>query len=159
MRGAPALAVALLVVLLPLGPAAAHEVLHTVERGRAVAVKAYFADGEEMAYVQYEVYSPADPKIPYQKGRTDRRGYLAFVPDAPGKWRVRIVDDTGHGLDTAIDATPPGASAPGRSQEPASGDAVSSTVAFALRPLGGLAVIGLLFGALYMAYRRRKAGP
>ena len=71
-------------------PALAHETLHEVERGKAIAVKAYFADGEVLAYTAYEVYSPADPKIPYQKGRTDRSGWLAFVPDAPGKWRVKV---------------------------------------------------------------------
>ena len=61
--------------------------------------RAYFADGEVLAYVQAEVFSPADAKIPYQKGRTDRNGWLAFVPDVPGKWRVKIIDATGHGLD------------------------------------------------------------
>ena len=63
---------------------AAHEVLHQVEWNRAVALRAYFADGEVLAYAQYEVYSPADPKIPHQKGRTDRDGWLAFVPDGAG---------------------------------------------------------------------------
>jgi nickel transport protein len=145
-------------LLLPLA-AAAHEVLHTIERGSAVAVKASFADGEDTAYVQYEVFSPADPKIPFQKGRTDRRGYLAFVPDSPGKWRVRIVDDTGHGLDTEIDADPPAAPAAGKSAERSSAGELVSGAAFVLRPLVGLMVIGLVFGALYWAYRRRRTGP
>ena len=80
-----------------------------VEQGRAVAVKVYFADGEALAYCQYEVFSPADPKIPYQKGRTDRNGYLAFVPDAAGRWRVKVVDSTGHGFDTEVDVASSGA--------------------------------------------------
>lgn len=128
-------------------PALAHETLHEIARDRAIAVKASFADGEVLAYTPYEVYSPADPKVPHQKGRTDRGGWLAFVPDAPGKWRVRVLEPTGHGLDLEIDA---GAPAPGAGQAP-------SGAAFVLRPLGGLAVIGAVFAALYLAYRRK--GP
>jgi nickel transport protein len=131
-----------------------HEVLHEIDRGRAVAVKAFFADGEVLAYEQYEIYSPADPKIPYQKGRTDRSGWLSFVPDSPGKWRVKVIDDTGHGLDLEVDAvasaaaTPsPGAATP------------ASTAAFVLRPLVGLAVIIAVFGLLFAAYRHKGTHP
>ncbi|HET9552215.1 MAG TPA: hypothetical protein VFP50_04550 [Anaeromyxobacteraceae bacterium] len=130
-------------------PASAHETLHEIARGKAVAVRAYFADGEVLAYAAYEVYAPADPKIPYQKGRTDRSGWLAFVPDAPGAWRVKVIDDTGHGLDLLVDAA--GAAAPDAG--PASG------AAFVLRPLVGIAVIGAVFGALWLAYRRKGAAP
>jgi nickel transport protein len=131
--------------------ASAHEVLHSVERGKAVAVKAYFADGEVLAYTQYEIYSPADPKIPMQKGRTDRNGYLAFVPDTAGKWRVKIVDDTGHGLDTQIDVGAAGQGGPGREQ----GGSALPTAAFVLRPIVGLAVIGAVFVALVLLRRRK----
>lgn len=135
-------------LLLAAGPALAHETLYEVSRGNAVSVKAYFADGEVLAYTAYEVYSPADPKIPYQKGRTDRSGWLAFVPDAPGKWRVRIIDQTGHGLDVELDAA--AAAAPSEPQA-----AAPSRLAFVLRPLLGLAVIGAIFAALFFAYRKK----
>lgn len=132
--------------------ASAHEVLHTVERGRAVAVHAYFPDGEDLAYCAFEVFSPADPKVPHQKGRTDRKGWLAFVPDAPGAWRVKVVDATGHGLELELKvdavAAPPGASAP-----------AASTAAFVLRPLVGLLAIGAVFAALFLIYRRKESGP
>ncbi len=141
----PGLAAAL--VLLPV-VAGAHEVLHDVERGRAIAVRAYFADGEVLAYTQYEVYSPADPKIPYQKGRTDRSGYVAFVPDAAGKWRVKVIDNTGHGLDVEVEA------GPGSPAAAPSGGGPSST-AFALRPVIGIAVILAVFAALAAFYRRQ----
>jgi len=133
-------------------PALAHETLHEVARGKAIAVKAYFVDGEVLAYTAYEVYSPADPKIPYQKGRTDRGGWLAFVPDAPGPWRVKVIDETGHGLDLQVDAE-----APGAAQAPAAG--AVSTAAFVLRPLLGLAAIGAVFAALYLAHRRKGTTP
>jgi nickel transport protein len=132
--------------------ARAHEVLHEVDRGRAVAVRAYFADGEVLAYAQYEIYSPADPRIPYQKGRTDRSGWLAFVPDVPGAWRVKVVDGTGHGLDLQVDAGPAAdaAASASRSSAPAS-------AAFVLRPLVGVAAIAAVFALLFAVYRRKGA--
>jgi nickel transport protein len=145
-------ALAAALALLPLA-ASAHEVLHTVERGKAVAMKVYFADGETLAYTQYEIFSPADPKIPMQKGRTDRNGYLAFVPDTAGKWRVKVVDDGGHGLDTQVDVGAPGESGSGREQ----GSSALSTAAFVLRPIAGLAVIGAVFVAIVVLRRRKGA--
>jgi nickel transport protein len=132
--------------------ARAHEVLHTVERGRAVAVKAYFADGEVLAYREYQIFSPADPRIPYQKGRTDRSGYIAFMPDVPGAWRIVVTDDTGHGLDTKVEVAAIGA-APSEGK----GAAVSSW-AFALRPIIGAAVILAIFVVLLFAYRKMGSG-
>lgn len=146
-------AVALLAaVAAVLAPAAAygHEVLHEIDRSRAVAVKAYFADGEVLAYAQYEVYSPADAKVPHQKGRTDRSGWLSFVPDVAGKWRVKVVDNTGHGLDLEVDAAPASIATTAPSTA-----APASPAAFVLRPLVGVAVIAALFGVLFAIYRRK----
>lgn len=154
MTRAAGLAAAAALPLLVAAPALAHEILHEVQRGMAIAVKAYFVDGEVLAYTTYEVYSPADPKIPYQKGRTDRSGWLAFVPDAPGKWRVKVIDDTGHGLDVEVDAS---AGAP--TAAPAPGAAAVSSAAFILRPLLGLLAIGSVFAALFFTYRRRGKTP
>lgn len=142
-------------VALAAAPAAAHETLHEVQRGKAIAVKGYFADGEVLAYAAYEVYSPADPRIPHQKGRTDRSGWVAFVPDVPGKWRVRVIDGTGHGLDVEVDAEAPRGAPAGES--PSAG--ATSPVAFVLRPLLGLAVIGIVFAALVLVHRRKGAKP
>jgi nickel transport protein len=135
-----------------LGPAAAlaHEVLHEIERSRAVAVRAHFADGEALAYAAYEIYSPNDPNIPYQKGRTDRSGWLSFVPDVPGTWRVKVSDAAGHGLELEVDAT-----ASAATQPPGGHRAPDSEVAFVLRPLAGLAVIAAVFGVLFTVYRRK----
>jgi len=147
-------ALAIFAALLSPMVATAHEVLHTVERGRAVAVKAYFADGEVLAYTQYEVFSPADTKIPHQKGRTDRNGYLAFVPDAKGVWRVKVVDSTGHGLELTVDAAEAAAGATG-----SAGSQAVSTAAFVLRPLVALAAIGAIFAALVLLRRRKGRSP
>lgn len=149
-RGARALAA--IAAVLAATPASAHEVLHQVERGRAVAVRAYESDGEALAHRAYQVYSPADPEQPHQEGRTDRRGWLAFVPDVAGKWRVKVLDETGHGLDLKIDAAP-GAPAG------APADGAPSPAAFALRPLLGLLAIAAVFAALLAFYRRKRSGP
>jgi nickel transport protein len=130
-------------------PAFAHEVLHSVERGRAIAVKAYFADGEPLAYTEYVVFSPKDPKIPYQKGRTDRVGYLAFVPDSPGNWHVKVSTTDGHGVELDVPAE--------AADKKAAGAGGIASWAFVVRPLVGVALIAGLFVALGRLYRRRKS--
>lgn len=143
---------ALTLTLLVLAPAAwAHETLHEVVQGKAVAVKAYFVDGEALAYTPCEVFSPTDSKIPWQKGRTDRDGYVTFLPSVPGAWRVRVTDDTGHGLDVTVDVPAEGRAAPA-----ANGGEAVGTLAFVLRPLVGLALVALVFAGLTRAYRRRE---
>jgi nickel transport protein len=149
---AVALATLLATVLAPAREARAHEVLHDVDRGRAVAVRTYYADGEALAYAAYEVFSPADPRVPHQKGRTDRAGWLAFVPDAPGAWRVKVVDGSGHGVDAAIEIAASGATGSG-----ARPSAVSAW--FVLRPLVGVALIAAIFAALFVLSRRRRGSP
>jgi nickel transport protein len=129
----------------------AHEVTHQVDRSRAVAVRVTYADGAPLAYAECEVFSPGDRRIPHQKGRTDRDGWVAFVPSAPGGWRVRVVDGTGHGLDVVVDAT--AALAPAS----ATAGAPQSTAAFLLRRIAAMAAIVSLFAALVVVHRRRGA--
>ncbi|WP_242343950.1 hypothetical protein [Anaeromyxobacter terrae] len=141
--------VLLLAALVPAG-ARAHEVLHDVDRGRAVAVRVYESDGEVLANAPFEVFSPSAPGAAYLAGRTDRAGWLAFVPDAPGPWRVKVVEATGHGLDTTIDVARSGATT--QAGTPAAGSA-----GFVLRPLLGAAVIAAVFAGLVLLARRRSA--
>ncbi len=140
--------IALLASAVPSG-AVAHEVLHEVVHDRAVAVRVYEPGGHAFADAEFEVFSPAGGSAPYLRGRTDRGGWLAFVPDEPGAWRVRVSDASGHGLATAIDVPAAGAPAPGAG--PAAGPA-----SFTLRPLLGAAVIAAIFTALVVAARRRR---
>jgi nickel transport protein len=127
----------------------AHEVLHTIEKNKAYAVKVYFADGEEMSYAEFEIYSPEDPKIPYQKGRTDRSGYLSFVPDANGKWRVKVFEQSGHGQDVEIDTGGMDLSSSFQKSD-------SSNIAFYLRPVIGVSVIVLIFSLLYWINKKKR---
>ncbi|MGQ9619299.1 MAG: hypothetical protein ACUVUG_10115 [Candidatus Aminicenantia bacterium] len=78
-----------------------HEVLFEKVKKEPVVLKFYFADGTSLSYANYEIFAPGD-KIPYQKGRTDRNGYLSFVPNTEGEWRVKVIEESGHGLETRI---------------------------------------------------------
>lgn len=140
---------ALLVALA--APAAAHEVLHEVARGKAIALRAHHADGEPLAYAAYELYAPSDPELPFQKGRTDRAGWLAFVPDAPGPWRVKVITADGHGLDVVIEAAP--------GEATAAAPPPRAPHLHVLRPALGAAAIAALFGALHLLRRRKGARP
>jgi nickel transport protein len=143
---ARAAALVLAAAALAPGAALAHEVLHAVERsGRAVTVRAWEDDGEPLAGARYEVYAPAE-SAPWQAGQVDRNGWLAFVPDRPGPWRVKVVEDAGHGFEITVD----GAAAAGAA--PAGGPPVAALL---LRPLAGLAAIAAVFAVLFLAYRRR----
>jgi nickel transport protein len=148
-------------------PAQAHTTLHEIVRSKAIAVRVYESDGEAIGDALWEVYSPASPGAPWQKGRTDRNGWLAFVPDYAGKWRVRVIEKTGHGLDTRIDAESapiptavsiapiaPCSSAPlqvAATRVDESGWAIG----FIVRPLLGVGVIVALFAGLFLFYRSR----
>jgi nickel transport protein len=132
--------------------AGAHEVRLEVRPGGAVAARAATADGEPLAYAAYELWSPADPKIPWQKGRTDRDGWAAFVPAAPGAWRLRVVGADGHGLDQVIEVPAAGLAA-GGAAAPGTGPGT------ALRPVVGLLLIAALFGGLVLLYRKRRPAP
>lgn len=149
-----------LLAVLAVAPMAtrAHEVLHELRPGGALALKAYFPDGEVLAYSAYEIWSPVDPKIPYQKGRTDRSGWLSFVPDVPGTWRVKVIDGSGHGLDLEIDTSTLAPAETKSSSSDGTGGSFRSA-AFVLRPIMGVAIIAALFGALIALYRRTQSPP
>jgi hypothetical protein len=111
-----ALAVA---VSLPLA-AAAHGVAQEIERrGPAYAVRARYEGGAPLAGAYYQVIAPGEPPRVVREGRTGPDGWVEFVPDVPGRWRVRIADASGHGRVVAVDVpevppASPAAPAPGR---------------------------------------------
>ncbi|ACL63881.1 conserved hypothetical protein [Anaeromyxobacter dehalogenans 2CP-1] len=139
---------ALMLLSVLLAPAAArgHEVLHELVPGHAAGLRVYESDGEPLADRAYELWSPSDARAPWQAGRTDRAGWIAFVPDVPGAWRVKVVDPGGHGLDTTVQIAPGG---------PAAGAPSGPGAGFVLRPLLGAAVVAAIFAALFLVQRRR----
>jgi hypothetical protein len=162
----------------------AHEVSQQVERrGAAFAVRARYHGGGPLAGATYQVLRPGVPDRIEREGRTDAQGWIELVPDVPGRWRVRIVDASGHGLVAKVDvaeiAPPPApAAAPGPppAPEPRSGVAPAAPsspddpgsprsgfwerarglVSGLLLPAAGALAIGLFFAVLREL--RRRAG-
>jgi hypothetical protein len=100
-----ALAAALAVLSAP-GAAGAHGVEAEVARSDAdIAVRARYHGGRPLAGASYEVVSPAHPERAHETGRTDRHGWVAFEADAPGTWRIRIADASGHGRLVEVEVT------------------------------------------------------
>ncbi len=78
------------------GKAFAHGSGWSQESSFAVVVSLHYADQTPMLYCEVRIFSPADPKIPYQKGRSDRNGFFSFKPDSPGLWSFSASDAEGH---------------------------------------------------------------
>ena len=75
----------------------AHTVDYQVDQKTAVIVTVRMGE-EEASYSEYEVFSPKDQETPYQLGRTDAQGRVAFLPSEVGTWRIKVAADSQHGL-------------------------------------------------------------
>lgn len=127
----------LLFVLLVPSTAAAHAIDHRVESGAARIVTVSTPDGRPFAFEQYEVHGP-DDRSPFQIGRTDRDGRVAFVPDRDGEWTVKVWSDDGHGVTATVAVTGGAATdtSPGFSRRRLVGTAVGLALILCI---GGLA--------------------
>jgi len=76
--------------------ALAHSINYQVEQ-KGMAVRAYYNDKDAASYSEYELFGPGD-KDPYQTGRTDRNGYVGFVPDRAGIWKLQVWGESTHGF-------------------------------------------------------------
>lgn len=85
----------ILLVLLTVSSAEAHSVEYQVEN-RGISARFFFLPNDPASYSSYEIFGPGD-EAPYQKGRTDRNGVVAFLPDRPGKWRIKMIAESEHG--------------------------------------------------------------
>lgn len=84
----------------------AHDVQTAVELSPpTVVIRSTYSGTEPISYAAVLVFSPADPKIEYQNGRSDAAGMFAFVPDRAGDWRFVIDDEMGHKEEKIIDIT------------------------------------------------------
>ena len=97
------LGVAGFVLLLPLGlflgetDSDGHSINYHVEQ-MGIAVRAFYSAKDPASYSQYEIYGPGDKEdLPHQTGRTDKNGFLSFVPDRVGTWRIKLWGESGHG--------------------------------------------------------------
>jgi nickel transport protein len=139
--------IALFLLLALIGaPASAHDLRHTVTQAGSVVIQLAYADETPFSFEGYEIYF-ADETIPFQVGRTDKLGRIAFVPDRTGTWRIKAVSEDGHGAEFSIEADAQGGAL----------RADRSLFERYGRMVAGLAIIFGLFGLLQLFYRRRKA--
>ena len=79
------------------GPAALAHSIHYDVQQKAMAVRIYYSEKDPAAYSKYELYGPGD-KEPHQTGRTDKNGFIGFVPDRPGTWKLQVWGESSHGF-------------------------------------------------------------
>ncbi len=86
-----------LVFFLGGGDSQGHSVNYHIEQ-KGIAVRAFYSAKEPASYSQYEIYGPGDKEdLPHQTGRTDKNGFLSFVPDRAGTWKIKLWGESGHG--------------------------------------------------------------
>lgn len=73
-----------------------HALLHEVLDAEAVLVRLAFPGGDSPLFEPYEVFAPGE-ETAFQSGRVNARGEVAFRPDRPGAWRLRVFSEDGHG--------------------------------------------------------------
>ena len=127
-------------------------------QGAVALVQFAYAGGEQPTYAKVEVYSPADSKVEFQNGRTDAQGRFAFMPDAPGQWRIIMADNMGHRVEHAVEvsADPTAQQAAAQNADNAASGATPGVGGFSipLRILLGLSLLANM--ALIAAALRRR---
>jgi nickel transport protein len=74
----------------------AHSVNYHVEN-RGISIRVFYEADDPASYSSYEVFGPEDT-LPHQKGRTDKNGFVCFLPDRQGTWTVKVYGETDHGM-------------------------------------------------------------
>lgn len=143
------LAAGLAPIVAVLAPSAspAHELLLDVLPAEALLLDLRYADGTAFSYEGYEI-RPEGEEIPFQSGRTDANGRIAFAPGRAGSWRLTARSEDGHGLDVSFTTSAQG------------GDAVMTSRSWFdryPRVFAGAGLILGIFGALQLFARRRRA--
>jgi len=84
--------------LLGAGDSYGHSLNYQVDQ-KGIAVRAFYSEKDPASYSQYEIYGPGDREdLPHQTGRTDRNGFLSFVPDRAGTWKIKLWGESSHGF-------------------------------------------------------------
>ena len=85
-----------MLLLLIYSVAEAHSVHYQVEN-KGISVRVFYAEDDPASYSSYEIFGPGD-KIPHQKGRTDKNGFVSFLPDRKGNWVIKVFGESEHGM-------------------------------------------------------------
>ena len=113
----------------------------------SVVAKAAYAGRDPVSFAEVAVHTP-DSEAEYQTGRTDLNGYFAFVPDAPGPWRIIVDDELGHRTEKTIEVPSPFQS---------NREIVGSGLSLLQKALVGIALIIGITGLLYGYQVRQQA--
>ena len=77
-------------------PLHGHTVNYEVQQ-KGMAVRIFYTAQDPASYSEYEVYGPGD-SLPHQTGRTDKNGFVAFVPERAGLWKLKVLGESAHGF-------------------------------------------------------------
>lgn len=126
-------------------PALGHDLQYSVTGGQAVVVRLFYVDNKPFSFESYSITREGDA-LPWQTGRTDRQGRIAFLPDRAATWRIKAVSEDGHGADFSL------------ATDAAARIADSDKPAYERygRIVAGIALILGLFGALTLFARRKN---
>ncbi|MFZ5483575.1 MAG: hypothetical protein ACOZB0_05020 [Pseudomonadota bacterium] len=126
--------------------ASAHDLQYQVSGGQAVVVRLFYVDDTPFTFEGYEIYRDGE-KVPYQVGRTDSQGRIAFLPDRAATWRIKAISEDGHGLDFKLSTDAAAVLA----------DSEKPFYERYARIVVGVALILGLFGALSLFVKRKAA--
>ena len=125
---------------------------------RTQAIAFYYSDGEPMSYAKTLVFSPQDPDLEHQNGRTDKKGRFVFCPDTAGTWRITVSDGMGHRAEATVAVAPDGPATTGNQAQPGPDPGHSTTYVKPLKILAGLSLILNLGFIGYFFKQRADAG-
>ncbi|MBP3224121.1 carboxypeptidase-like regulatory domain-containing protein [Campylobacter sp. JMF_01 NE2] len=74
----------------------AHGISYNITHDKAVIINANFATSIPAKHAKVRIYQ-GDSALAMQIAQTDENGKLAFLPPAPGKYRVEISAQSDHG--------------------------------------------------------------
>jgi hypothetical protein len=80
-----------------------------IDRHEASVIHLHHSHDTPLANADYEL-SIIGAETSYQSGKTDALGRVAFIPGEVRKWRLRVFNQDGHGIDTTFELTPDGLS-------------------------------------------------
>lgn len=89
----PFIVFGLLVIHIPLY---AHSIHYDVQQ-KGISTRIFYSEKDPASYSEYEIYGPGE-KMPHQTGRTDKNGFVSFVPDRTGAWKIKILGESSHGF-------------------------------------------------------------
>jgi len=138
---------AIMLLLLIYSGAEAHSVHYQVEN-KGISARIFYSADEPASYSQYEIFGPGD-KIPHQKGRTDKNGFVSFLPDRAGVWIIKVFGESDHGYH--------GVQIEVRVNEGMFMESFKKPlVATHTKVIVGIGLMGWVFGAMALFRRNRK---